>query len=383
MKRKILTITLTTAMILSLVGCGKSSDTTSTDSDAAVETEDSSADASDGTAEDTDEETGEETVAEEDEEVIKTLYEPQKYDELNLDDYISIDNYDFKVEVEEITDDDVSKEVSYYLSNCATYEQVTDRTITDGDGVDVTISVYNDDELSYDAGETTYYIGELTYGDDFDSMLIGMKAGDEGEAEADADTVGGNIVKFTVNYILGDEILPDYDDAFVEDLTGGDYTTTADFDAYVRNYLEEDARSNAYYDATDALLEKATFTDKISELTDYEVSLAKEYYQKYADDYDVTYEDFIKDYMGYDSVEDFEESLQTDYADYVKEKLITYTISKNENIAPTDDEIYDYCYQLSVDYGYDTLTEMIQEEGTTNLRYYALNQKLIDYYSGN
>ena len=219
MKKKLVAIALTGVCVAAMAaGCGKGSKTSETEG---------------------------ETVsmsAELESETVDFKVEPVDYSQ-----YIKLGEYtglSIEVDPADVTDEQVEEIKNSILSSCATQEHVTDRTVADGDKIHLQYTGKLDG-VPFEGGSTgesgtDYTIGG-NYIKDLNDQLIGLECGKDYSLNCTfpedygKDELNGKEVVFEVkvDYIYGDDILPEWNDELINEYTGGDYTTVADFEKYM------------------------------------------------------------------------------------------------------------------------------------------------------
>ena len=208
--------------------------------------------------------------------------EPMNFYEMDLSPYITLGKYkNFTIEVEklEITDADVKEEIDAYLETQATYEKLKEGTITEGVKFSIDYAGYTDgiqfnggtasDTVAYIKDGEFYTASGSKFIDGFADALLGASVGDKIDVETtfpsdyhSAELAGKDVVfKCTVNYICGDMVVPDYTDDWVAEFTNGQYKTTADFNAYLKAYLQDAIDSARSAEVWNLVMSNATYTE--------------------------------------------------------------------------------------------------------------------------
>ena len=164
----------------------------------------------------------------------------------DLSKYVTLGEYkglEYEETSTEVTDEDVQAELDYLLESKADVEKIMDGTVADGDTVNIDFTGMRDG-VAFDGGSGTGYdltIGSNSFIDNFEEQLIGMKPGDTKEINVtfpdpypnNPDLAGVPVVfEVTVNYICGENIIPEMSDQFIADNT--DYQTVDEYKEYVR-----------------------------------------------------------------------------------------------------------------------------------------------------
>ena len=223
-----------------------------------------------------------------------------------------------------VSDEEVESQINSTLTAHATPEQIKDRAVEDGDTVNI---------------------------DGFEDGLIGVKPGEKktlnlkfpDDYKTNPDLAGKAVVfDVTVNYIEGDDIVPELTDDFVKGLSITDVSTVDEYRAYVKSQLQTNKESEAESSKQKELLQQAVDNAEIKEIpeelvTEYSAQYTS-YYQQYASYFGMEFSDFLTQYMN-----QTEDDFNKDAADYGKQvagnMLVVCAIAKAEKIDP--DALYD------------------------------------------
>ena len=229
-----------------------------------------------------------------------------------------------------VSDDEVESQINSTLTAHATAEQITDRAVEDGDTVNIDFEGKIDGE-TFDGGTASgasLTIGSGTFIDGFEDGLIGVKPGDKttlklkfpDEYKTNADLAGKDVTfDVTVNYIKGDDIVPELDDDFVKGLNIDDVSNVKEYRAYVKSQLQANKESEAEKSKQSELLQQAVDNAEIKEIpeelvTQYATQYT-DYYKQYASYFGLELSDFLTQYMN-QTEEEFNQSAE----DYGKER---------------------------------------------------------------
>ena len=295
----------------------------------------------------------------------KITYDPADY--VTLGDYKNL-KIELNAEDYEVTDEDVTKEIEYEITQCGTYYVDSDKDVVeDGDTVKIDYEGKKDG-VAFDGGTATgqtLTIGSGTYIDGFESGLIGAKVGETRDLDLTfpedygSDELAGEDVVFTVTVQgIMEEAEMNYDlltDEYVQEYLGGE-----DVESYiesVRTTLEEDAEYLRETNIQQAVLEKLVEICEVSGcpdgLLEERVEQRKTYYENYATMYGVDLETFLTEYLG-TSLEEFETQIESTVSESVKQEMILLMIAKEEGI--TDDEagFADYVAKVVSENGFES-----------------------------
>lgn len=291
-----------------------------------------------------------------------------------------------------VSDDEVESQINSTLTAHATAEQITDRAVEDGDTVNIDFEGKIDGK-TFDGGTASgasLTIGSGTFIDGFEDGLIGVKPGDKttlklkfpDEYKTNTDLAGKDVTfDVTVNYIKGDDIVPELEDDFVKGLNIDDVSNVKEYRAYVKSQLQANKESEAEKSKQSELLQQAVDNAEIKEIpeelvTQYATQYT-DYYKQYASYFGLELSDFLTQYMN-QTEEEFNQSAQ----DYGKERagymLVVSAIAKAEKVdvdALYDEKVAQYAEQsgyadaatLEKDYSKRYLNQIIINEEVQNI----------------
>lgn len=291
-----------------------------------------------------------------------------------------------------VSDDEVESQINSTLTAHATAEQITDRAVEDGDTVNIDFEGKIDGK-TFDGGTASgasLTIGSGTFIDGFEDGLIGVKPGDKttlklkfpDEYKTNTDLAGKDVTfDVTVNYIKGDDIVPELDDDFVKGLNIDGVSNVKEYRAYVKSQLQANKESEAEKSKQSELLQQAVDNAEIKEIpeelvTQYATQYT-DYYKQYASYFGLELSDFLTQYMN-QTEEEFNQSAE----DYGKERagymLVVSAIAKAEKVdvdALYDEKVAQYAEQsgyadaatLEKDYSKRYLNQIIINEEVQNI----------------
>ena len=291
-----------------------------------------------------------------------------------------------------VSDDEVESQINSTLTAHATAEQITDRAVEDGDTVNIDFEGKIDGK-TFDGGTASgasLTIGSGTFIDGFEDGLIGVKPGDKttlklkfpDEYKTNTDLAGKDVTfDVTVNYIKGDDIVPELDDDFVKGLNIDDVSNVKEYRAYVKSQLQANKESEAEKSKQSELLQQAVDNAEIKEIpeelvTQYATQYT-DYYKQYASYFGLELSHFLTQYMN-QTEEEFNQSAE----DYGKERagymLVVSAIAKAEKVdvdALYDEKVAQYAEQsgyadaatLEKDYSKRYLNQIIINEEVQNI----------------
>lgn len=277
----------------------------------------------------------------------------------------------------EVTDDMIQAQIDEELE-FNSEEVETDRASKDGDVIylDLTSTV-NGEETT----ESTYfYLGSQEYGAEFDEQLIGLFAGDTMEFSI---TFGDDIwmeewmnqtVDFKAEITSVCELTtPEYNDAFAAEYT--DFATTAEYEAYLKESLEEEYADLGYSDTIETLFDQAVEQTVIS-------GYPEEFYDSCRNELLATYFAFT----GNDDVNDVyelfgltEESLDTEIMNSVSRRLLISAICQEQNLEVTEEDYLECLNDYTEYYGYDSAAAFEEDYSRESLVWFLYESKAAEY----
>ena len=300
------------------------------------------------------------------------------YMEEDLTPYVTLGNYreiTVKREAAVLTDQDFADYLEDVREYCAEPQQITDRAAAEGDTVNFDFAGYIDG-VQFDGGtaqgQSITLTGNGGFIEGFVPAIIGKTPGESFDIvttfpeDYGVDSLNGKEATFkcTLNYIEGEMIVPEFDDALAQKIS--DFQTAEELKVYLRAQLQAEIESSAmnqiYYDIWEQVVTNATIhsypEEKVNEIYNQNVST----YTMYGAMYGMGYEDFLKN-QGFTDADVLEEARSM-----VKEDLIFYSIVKAENITISDEEYTATLPEFAAYYDYTDPQEMVDAYGETSIR---------------
>ena len=293
--------------------------------------------------------------------------------------------------VYDFSEADIDSEIENMLYEYAEYSEKS--TAEMGDNVEVFLYATSDGAVVFDYtenGDGSYVIelGYEEFGPEFDEQLIGVSAGDvlnfsvTYDEDYDNISLAGGMINYEVTVLsVQEEKIPELTDSFVQENLG--YDSVAEF----RTSVEENL--NSYYNSDSSYYTKESLLQQVidgAEFGDY----TEELYQSAKASVDASYEGYI-DWLGVNSVDEVYESLEMSDEDVESEimaqvyRIIAINgLAQEQKLELTDDEYQagaQMYTDLYADYYEDDYTQedLLSEFGEDNLRYWILEDKVLDY----
>ncbi len=242
----------------------------------------------------------------------------------------------------------IQEQIDMILDEYETYEQITDVAVKDGDSVNIDY-VGSVDGVEFDGGSTGGYgtdvtIGVTSYIDDFLEQLIGHMPGETFDVNVtfpdpyqnNPDLAGKDAVfAVTINYIKGDVIEAELTDEIAQNYG---FETIADLKADIENWLKTQQESDFF---SELILSSELKKDIPQEVMNFVIKADLYGYQNYANMYGVTLDEFVKQYIGYDSVDAYIENNMEALQQSALYCLAVQAIAEQEGLTVTDEDVSD------------------------------------------
>lgn len=281
----------------------------------------------------------------------------------------------------EVTVEDVEEQIQYELEENTEYKEITDRGAKEGDNVNMDFKGTVDGE-EFDGGSASDYELELGAGDfleEFESNLMGKKAGETVTfkltfPEDYDETLGGKEAEFTVTInSVSEAVVPEYNEDFVKSVS--DFKTIKDYEASVKEQLEQDAKDSSKMEAQENALktaiENATVDGYPQKLYDFFYDDTVTGYKNYAEFMGMEYEDFLENYMS-------EEEINTMVDEQVNEYLVVRAILEQEGKEISDSEYKELAEKMAKENEYETLEEYEEDYGQTYVKTQLARERVLE-----
>lgn len=316
-------------------------------------------------------------------------YDLSKY--ITLGEYNGIDVV--QVDPAAVTDEDVDSEIKSTLEANATNKEV-DRAAKDGDTVNITYEGSVDgekkDECCAEGQDLILGSGQLI--DGFESGLVGKKAGEKVTLDLkfpddyQSEDVAGKAVTFevTVNTV-SEEVVPELTDKWVKESSNSGCEKIADYKAYVKKDLEEQAALSAENEMMSAAWQTVVENTEIVDYPEKEVEDTKvylqDYYQSYAEAYGMELKDFLE-MAGMDE-ETFQTEMDTQAKDTVAQEMIIYAIARAEGLELTDDEYKEGAQGYVESMGLESIEALEEQYDHKTIEVSILSEKVMKFVIDN
>lgn len=260
-----------------------------------------------------------------------------------------------------VTEEDIEAEIESLKEEYTTYEQKSGK-VGEGDMFYADVEGFIDGKRIDDiCVSDNIQAGDETWPEEFYKNIIGTNTGKSvkftitmPDGWYNNDAIDGHEAEFQVNvqYICGDEIVPEYNNDFVKSISS-DCNTTKEYNKYLQDKLLKENRDDKGTFAWNELLEGSNVTNYPGKLKKAAEAEVLQGYYDMAEMSGSSLEEIFKSFTGYDNEKSFRESGDLDefVQDTVKEYLLAEALAKSEGISYTD---ADYSNLVEEEYYYNT-----------------------------
>lgn len=286
----------------------------------------------------------------------------------DVEDCVELGQYDgIKVSIA-VTKDDIETEIENILDENTTYEQKKGK-VQDGDMIYADFVGYVDGKKVEETSDSDYIeIGSEDWLEGFSEAFIGAETGKEFSFDIEVpkntygdDSIDGKKVTFqaTVKYICGDEIVPEYNDDFVQSISESEYKTVDEYNAHLKQELASEYEAEkAEYSWSDVLESSKVKAYPENMLMAAREKVLQEYYDM-ADLYGMSHDEIFQSF-GMENEQDFvDNDLEELAKDTVKEQLVARAVATKEKINYTEQEYADI---VEEEYAYNSEAYDSKEE---------------------
>lgn len=320
------------------------------------------------------------------------LYYRYDYD---LSDYITLAEYKGLPVQEvsaEVSEEDIRNQIRSTVLYFAQDEEV-DRASQTYDTVHFSCTATLDGETldDYCEDDGSLMLGFANYGEDVDTALTGVKAGDTVEADRILSGIGvdeelaGKTVHYTFTITsVTESVEQEYNDIFVKAYLG--YDSVEEYEQSVRDSMNASAQStqlNAYVSQTwNTIVENTTVVKypekELNQIADQLVAEIEAYTEAAGVNFDVYVEAI------YGKTEDEFRAYAEEVAQaQVKEDMIIYAIARAENLEVTDEQYHEYAALFMEQLGYSTEEELEQHYTTGAIKESILGDVVKEFVADN
>ena len=251
-----------------------------------------------------------------------------------------------------ITDNELNTQINSILDQYATYDQITDRAIADGDVVNIDyVGTVDGEEFSggnTNGRGTLVTAGSDAYIDDFLTQIIGHTPGETFDVnvtfpdpyENNPDLAGkAAVFHTTINYIQGDKQVPELTDEFVSQTSAlADYGTAQGMKDTIRTSMEDNKADNY---VLQKVLDECQFSEFPADLVNQLVDVSMAQFESQASAYGLDMET-ARSMMGYESEDAQREAMTASAQEQLKTVVMLEAIAKAEGLTVDEDALTNY-----------------------------------------
>ena len=278
--------------------------------------------------------------------------------------YLKLGNYkglSSDVTAAKVSDGDVESYINSVLEQSKTSTEVKKGTVTTESTVDIDyVGRIDGKKFEGGSGSTTLDIDNSNFIDGFAEGIVGHKVGETFDINVTfpenyaSDDVAGKDAVFTVTVkSMQEEVIPEYNDQFVQDNT--DFNNTEEYEADIRKNLqtekEQEADKNKKLDLFNQIADNSEMTSMPEKEYKSRYKLVIDRYTSAAESNDMSLNDYMTSNYGI-SEKEFKKNAKKSAKNTVKEELIIHSIADKEGIKISKSEYEKYLKKLIKDAGY-------------------------------
>ena len=301
-------------------------------------------------------------------------------------DYIIIHQYRglevTKVDLPEITDDEVESMIQRELMQGVIHENITNRPARMGDLVTIDFAG-SIDGVFFDGGTAEgsqlhlgagAFIGAYGNYDGFEEQIVGHNVGDRFDITVQfphdysmfahgAEHLDGAVAVFNITlHAITETIIPELTDEWVQENSRGS-TTVAEYREEIRNQMEDSNRIGVLFrqqhEVFMALMDNVEVIEIPPWAIENEVAIQESLYRNMAAAEGIEYEVFLQQVLGVD-VDMFREQILAFAEETASLQLAIDLIMERNNLALSDEEMYNRIEELAILSGHDSAQEYIE-----------------------
>lgn len=284
------------------------------------------------------------------------------YSGYDLDDYLTAGTYkglevkSYKVTV---SSKEINKEIKSKLKAAATTKSVKTGTVTKGEKINISY-VGKINGKTFDGGsadDTDITLGSSGYIDGFDKGLYGKKVGSKvalhltfPDDYQTSEYAGKDVVFYVTINSRSVSVVPELTKTFVKN--NSDETTIGGYRKYIEKQVKKEKTKDAIQAQKDYLWAETLSNFKLKKdsdgnykYPDKEINRIVEFmtqkYQNYADQYDMSFNKFLKEKMGM-SESKFKKVVKKTAQTEVKKEMVCYYIADKQDIKVSKKEYKQY-----------------------------------------
>jgi trigger factor len=284
-----------------------------------------------------------------------------------------------------ITEEEIDEAINITMQFRATSTQITDRTVENGDTVNINYQGLLEG-VAFDGGTqdgASLTIGSGQFIPGFEEGLIGVETGIEVELpitfpeQYHSEELAGKAVifKVTVNFINGEQVVPELTDEYVKENFQAD--SISSYREQVKADLEETAKINGEDEQLRTLVQTVIDNAEVIFLPDHmleeEIEKATNYYEQVAASAQMTLEQYAQ--MGGMTLEEFTIEIANQAEMVLKRLIVMKLIVEEENIIIKEADYENFL----IEYGFDNRKELEDTFGAQVVYDALLSQKVSEF----
>ncbi|BCJ94194.1 hypothetical protein acsn021_17630 [Anaerocolumna cellulosilytica] len=288
----------------------------------------------------------------------------------------------------EYSDESIDNDIKTLLKNKKELVTDTNALVKDGDIINIDY-VGTVDGVEFSGGNTNgsgadLEIGSNTYVDDFETQLIGHKAGDKVtvnvtfpvDYSSSEDLAGKDAVfEVVINSIYK---LPEFTDEFVKENLSDNASTVAEYREYVKqtNYDKNFDTWLVKYlmDNTTVQSYPTEYFNHLKSIKKYEDQMSVEYMNNFYASMGSNQTTTFESYVGMSEAK-YDDSLEEAIKDRAKKALLCQAIYEKEGLSVSKDDYSTYFDEASTG-GYDA---QVEQQGTGYVMQQLIEKKVMEY----
>lgn len=284
----------------------------------------------------------------------------------------------------EVSDEEVKESIEERLYDYATYNTITDRGVTIGDYVilDYTAKMGSAVADEYSGEEEEILVGEGYLYPEVEDALVGMKTGESktvavklNEEFAEEGDVGKELsVDIKVGEI-SEEILPEYNEAYVKENT--EFDSMKDYEASIREELLKGKEEEYLYVTADEVISYLVEHSEFKEYPEEMYKMQEELYNSGNEYNAAMFGMEIEEYLELCGID--EETKKKDIEEMVRYQLVVNAVAEKEKLTCTEEEINKYVDEIYEMYGYESTEDFFKDYSKQEIEDQILYEKVADF----
>lgn len=289
---------------------------------------------------------------------------------------------------------DIQAKINEILKQNAIEKKIKEGKVKLGDTINIDY-VGKVDGVPFDNGSAKSQIitlGSSGYIPGFDEGLVGKEVGKEVMINVTFPTdyretsLQGKAATFdvTINYIQGEEEMPEWTDAFVRTIS--EYDTTKEYEQQIRVELEQQLKKVEEENFNGTILSKLVEISQFKELPESMVTSRSDalinYYKDFAEQNNIEYADMIKGYFNMDE-EQFNAKVKETSENSVKQTLAAFALADKENLIPEGDKRAEKELEISKENNCETVEKFESAYGEGYALQLVVRNEVLDFIKKN